>query len=80
MAGFNVLPLLLSNIQKTLCDVLLNDGFEEHTHDAILLVFMMRMFILPIYQFISSTSALFVSQNENENIGCKIHVYLFVYG
>ena len=64
MAGFNVLPLLLSNIQKTLCDVLLNDGFEEHTHDAILLVFIMRVFILPIYQLMVSPGSLFISQNE----------------
>lgn len=43
---------------------MLNDGFAEHTHDAILLVFMMRMFILSIYQLMASLVSLFISQSE----------------
>ncbi|MFQ1790442.1 hypothetical protein ACK348_07170, partial [Aeromonas veronii] len=42
----------------------LNDGFEEHTHGAILLLFRMRMFILPIYQLMASLGSLFISQSE----------------
>jgi hypothetical protein len=69
----------LSNIQKTLCDVLLNDGLEECTHDAIFLVFMMRVFILPIYQLMASPGSLFIYQNEKMNVlDVKVMcIYLF---
>lgn len=47
---------------------MLNDGFEEHTHGAILLLFRMRMFILPIYQLMALLGSLFISQKEKMNI------------
>ena len=43
---------------------MLSDGFEEHTYDAILLVFIMGVFILPFYQLMVSPCALYISRKE----------------